>query len=200
MITNPILKGFNPDPSILRVPSWVSLEERRGFLRIKGMESMSSTHRQSMVARRQQAFSCVAETAVEFEPDHFQQMAGLILYYDTNDYVYLRISRDGQAGKCLNIVRSVDGRYDEMLDQDIVLEGTARVGLRAVIERQQVQFYYSSDEAQWYSVGVPLDITHLSDDFPEYIRFTGNFIGMCVQDLSGTRKHADFDYFSYREM
>ncbi|MNW04637.1 Beta-xylosidase [compost metagenome] len=59
---------------------------------------MSSCHRQSMVAVRQQAFSCTAETVVDFEPEHFQQMAGLILYYDTEDHVYLRIIHHGKLG------------------------------------------------------------------------------------------------------
>jgi xylan 1,4-beta-xylosidase len=29
--------------------------------------------------------------------------------------------------------------------------------------------------------------------------FTGAFVGMCCQDLAGTRRPADFDYFVYRE-
>ena len=29
--------------------------------------------------------------------------------------------------------------------------------------------------------------------------FTGAFVGMCCQDLAGTAKVADFDYFEYRE-
>ena len=83
------------DWNTLRIPpdpSWLSLTERPGYLRLRGMESMSSTHRQSMVARRLQDFSCEAETCLEFAPDHPQQMAGLILYYDTKDYLYLRVT------------------------------------------------------------------------------------------------------------
>ncbi|MFP4188954.1 MAG: hypothetical protein ACLFR5_06065 [Halobacteriales archaeon] len=30
-------------------------------------------------------------------------------------------------------------------------------------------------------------------------RFTGAFVGLCCQDLAGTRKAADFDYFEYCE-
>ncbi|GGH35130.1 hypothetical protein GCM10008013_41260 [Paenibacillus segetis] len=32
-----------------------------------------------------------------------------------------------------------------------------------------------------------------------YTRFTGNFVGICVQDLSGMGKHAGFDYVYYSE-
>jgi len=30
--------------------------------------------------------------------------------------------------------------------------------------------------------------------------FTGAFSGLCCQDLSGERLHADFDYFEYRDV
>jgi xylan 1,4-beta-xylosidase len=187
----------------LRLPvdeSWLSLQERPGYLRLRGRESLSSLHRQSLVARRQQAFRILAETVVEFEPEHYQQMAGLILYYDTKDHVYLRISRDERIGKCLGIIRSRGGVYDEPLEEDIGIEGVARCGLRVVVERDRAQFYYSVDLAEWRPVGDALDITHLSDDFGDYVRFTGTFVGLCAQDLSGTGKHADFDYFVYREL
>lgn len=188
--------------STLRVPadsSWLSLEERPGFLRLYGRESMGSTHRQSLVARRQQSFYCEAETSVEFEPEDFQQMAGLILYYDTKDYVYLRISRDEEAGKGLNVIQSIDGEFAVLLDQDIPLPEGRAVALKAVIHRERAEFYYAVEPDQWIKVCEIADITHLSDDASSYIRFTGTFIGVCVQDLGGRRRHADFDYFAYRE-
>ncbi|MDF2960793.1 MAG: XynB2 [Paenibacillus sp.] len=208
---------FEPDPALddfdqpelgvnwntLRIPpdpSWLSLTERPGFLRLRGMESMSSLHRQSLVARRQQAFNCEAETVVEFEPEHFQQMAGLIWYYDTEDYVYLRITRHEELGKCLGIIQSVKGVYDELLDQDVPLQEGRRCKLKAVVMREWLQFSYAAEGEQWKPIGPQIDISHLSDDYADYIRFTGTFIGICVQDLSGTRKHADFDSFQYSSL
>jgi xylan 1,4-beta-xylosidase len=187
----------------LRVPAeeaWLSLQERPGYLRLRGRESMSSMHRQSHVALRQQAFSCSAETAIEFEPQHFQQMAGLIVYYDTKDYLYLRITHDETLGKCVGIIRSRDGVYEDTLTADIALPPGASVALKVVIDREFAQFYYRAGESDWEKIGGPMEIYHLSDDFPAYIRFTGTFIGMCVQDLSGTLRAADFDYFEYREL
>ncbi|WP_379161504.1 glycoside hydrolase family 43 protein [Paenibacillus sp. sgz5001063] len=189
--------------STLRVPadeSWLSLRERPGFLRLMGRESMSSLHRQSLVAMRQQDFCCSAETGVEFEPEHFQQMAGLIIYYDTKDYVYLRITHDEELGKCLGIVRSVDGVYDDSVSAQIPLQPGTICLLKVIIIRESAQFYYSVGDTSWEKIGPSLDICHLSDDFPAYIRFTGTFIGMCVQDLSGTFQAADFDYFEYKEL
>jgi xylan 1,4-beta-xylosidase len=193
------------DWSTLRIPtdpSWISLTERTGFLRLKGMESLSSTHKQSLVARRQQSFNCEVETAIEFNPEHFQQMAGLVVYYDTNDYVYLRISNDEELGKCLNIIQTKNGQYDELLEKDIPLQEGKTCKLKAVIERENLQFYYtySQNDDKWNRIGPLIDICHLSDEYGDYIRFTGTFIGLCVQDLSGSKKHADFEYFIYKEL
>lgn len=106
----------------LRVPlaeDSLSLIERPGYLRLKGGESLSSFHRQTLVARRQQSFRFTAETCVEFEPDDFNQMAGLICLYDTMNYYYLRVSRDETLGKTVNVISSKNGIYDEPLDKEI---------------------------------------------------------------------------------
>ncbi|WP_339300591.1 glycoside hydrolase family 43 protein [Paenibacillus sp. FSL K6-2441] len=189
--------------STLRVPAtedWLTLRERPGFLRLYGRESMNSLFRQSLVARRQQSFHCLAETVVEFEPETFQQMAGLTVFYDTNDHVYLRISRDETKGKSLNLIQTKYGVYDELLAEDISIEGASRCWLRVVIERELARFYYSLDGETWHAVGEAVDVSHLSDDPAEKVRFTGTFLGVCAQDLSGMRKPADFDYFIYKEL
>jgi xylan 1,4-beta-xylosidase len=55
------------------------------------------------------------------------------------------------------------------------------------------------------AVGPVLDGSILSDDYVEdaEIRyrpcFTGAFVGLCCQDLSGQGLHADFDGFAYLE-
>ncbi len=211
---------FPPDPEVdhfdidelgirwntLRLPpdsSWISLAERPGFLRLRGRESLSSTHRQSLIARRQEAVCCEAETELEFEPEHFQQMAGLILYYDTKDYVYLRISRDEKLGKCLGLVRSHQGNWEEYQDAEVSIEGAGRCKLKVVINAEHACFHYAVDGGEWRQIGPVLEILHLTDETTEaygFIRFTGNFIGLCTQDLSGMRRHADFDYFRYTEL
>ncbi|MCK0715845.1 glycoside hydrolase family 43 protein [Chromohalobacter sarecensis] len=177
--------------------TWISLSDRPGHLRLKGRESMQSTHHQSLLARRLTTLHLVVETAVDFEPDTFQQMSGLILYYDTADYVYLRISHDERLGKCIGIIESTHGQYNEPLESDIHIPGGLTY-LRAEIENSHVQFFVSTHDTAWTKVGTSLDISHLSDDDADYIRFTGAFVGICAQDLSGQAKAADFAYFNYQ--
>ena len=187
--------------------AWASLAARPGWLRITGRASLYAKHRQSLIARRQQAFTAEAETAVEFEPTTFQQMAGLVYYYNTNNYYYLHISRDEQLGKCLNIMFSDRGEYDEALDAPVSVEGWTRVYLKASLHYEQLQFWYSRDGETWLPIGPVLDASIISDENSETLiggrlidqGFTGAFLGICVQDLSGQGQYADFDYFTYRE-
>lgn len=186
---------------------WISLTERPGFLRLRGRESFSSAHRQSLVARRQQAFSITAETVVEFDPETYQQMAGLVYYYNSKNYYYLWISHDEDLGKCLGIMSSDRGKYDEPLENPVSIEGWDQIFLKAEIQFEELQFYFSSAGENWTAIGPVLDASKISDDNVELKMegilldqgFTGAFIGICAQDLSGQRKHADFDYFTYRE-
>lgn len=187
----------------LRVPadeSWLSLTERPGFLRLRGREAMDSLHEQSIIVRRQQAFDYQASTCVEFEPETFQQMAGLTCYYDTENYYYLRISRDEVLGKCLGIITCIDSTYDEPLEQEIQIDGWNRIYLKMEVHRDALQFFYSPDAATWTKIGPVFDASTLSDDFKGKMRFTGSMVGLCAQDLSGAKKAADFDYFEYVEL
>jgi xylan 1,4-beta-xylosidase len=187
----------------LRIPlgeDQLSLSERPGYLRLKGRESVSSKYRQSLIARRQQAFCYTASTCVEFEPEDYLQMAGLICLYDTQNFYYLRISRDATAGKCLGIVAAQNNQFDLPLgDDEVNIEGWKRCHLRAEVNYDRLQFYYSSDGIGWEKVGPVLDAATLADEFCMEGQFTGAFVGICCHDQSGQGKAADFDYFEYRE-
>lgn len=187
---------------------WVSTTARPGFLRLRGRESINSVHHQSLVARRQQAFVVEGETAVEFQPESFQQLAGLVYYYNTKNYYYLWISRDEDLGKCLGVMASNHGIHEEVLDAPISVEGLNRLYLKAKLVYEDLQFYFSADGLQWIPIGGVLDATIISDENVERVvagrqmdqGFTGAFLGICVQDLLRQTNYADFDYFTYREL
>jgi xylan 1,4-beta-xylosidase len=189
----------------LRIPQsedFLSLTERPGYLRLKGQESLSSWHRQSMVARRQQSFKCTAATCIEFEPESYKQMAGLICYYDTRNYYYLYVSHDEVRGKYLNILTCVNNSFNYPI-AEICIEGWQRCHLKAQINYDQLRFSYSRDGIIWTEIDAVFDHSTLSDEFcwaqGIFGCFTGAFIGLCCQDLSGKERTADFDYFEYSE-
>ncbi len=186
----------------LRIPlgeESLSLTERPGFLRLKGRESLASKYRQSLIARRQQAFCYTATTCVEFEPDAFQQMAGLVCLYDTQNFYYLRISHDELLGKVLGIIACQNEQLTQPVDPELPIVGWERVYLQVRVDYDRLQFFYGSDGRDWQPIGPVLDASILADECCMEGQHTGAFVGLGCQDLSGRRRAADFDFFEYRE-
>lgn len=186
----------------LRIPlseEFLNLKERPGYLRLRGSESLGSRFHQSLVARRQQAFRYSASTVIEFHPELFQQMAGLVTLYDTNNFYYLHITLEEEKGKVLNILKRDAGVFDEPLLERVSIEGWDRCYLKVEVDYHILQFFYSKDGKEWWKIGPVMDASILSDEYTEPNRFTGAFVGLCCQDLSGQKIAADFDYFEYIE-
>lgn len=185
----------------LRVPmeeSWCTLKEAPGHLRLYGRESLSSVHKQSLVARRQTAFVCTAATKLSFDPDTYQQKAGLVVYYDTEDHVYLHVTYHESKGRVLQLIRTKNGQYEELLHPAKRITQDGPVELKVSISYDRMQFSYRTGDESWQLIGPELDTTHMSDDSAANVRFTGTFIGMACQDYSGKKRPADFDHFDYK--
>jgi xylan 1,4-beta-xylosidase len=189
--------------STLRTPAseeWLSLKARPGYMRLKGRESLHSWQKQSLVARRIQHFNCQAETSIQYEPKSFNQMAGLVCYYDEQDYYYLRMSHDESRGTYLCVTRNVAGTYEDLFDSAVEVNSDMTFHLRVTITQAELQFAYSRDGVNWANIGPVHDFGTLADEHGGKLGFTGAFVGLCAQDLNGSRLHADFDYFVYRAL
>ncbi len=180
-----------------------SLTARPGQLRLYGHETMGSLFRQALVARRQQAHHCSVTTVVEFEPQHFQQLAGLMCYYNSSKYHYFYISHDETAGKHLRVMSSLPNHVTaDATTAPIPIPGGKAVELRAEIDQERLLFAYRlAGEKNWNWLPLQFDASILSDEAsaPGQPNFTGAFVGMACQDFSGMRHPADFDWFDYRE-
>ena len=75
------------------------------------------------------------------------------------------------------------------------------VHLRAEVDFERLRFAYRLQDGGWIWLPETFDASILSDEAaaPGSPNFTGAFVGMACQDLAGTAKPADFDYFEYRE-
>ncbi len=187
---------LDPSWSSLRVPmerSWLSLTERPGYLRLRGRDSLHSHFEQSLVAKRLTDLQVTAQTRLEFEPDHFTQMAGLVCYYHTRVHYYLRVTHEEFQGKVLGVILTDNGNYDELTNSQIAINDWPEIHLRAEINRERLRFSASPDGEAWQMIGPVLDASRLSDDYGQ--GFTGAMIGLCAQDLGGTRQAADFHFF-----
>jgi xylan 1,4-beta-xylosidase len=183
-----------------------SLTEKPGHLRLFGHESLGSLYFQALVARRQQHLVFEAETCISFEPEHFQQMAGLVCYYNSSKFHYLYISRDDEIGKHLAVMScnadiSLEASFPGY-DTRVPLPENTPIYLRVRVHNERLDFAWSADGSYWLDVEAPLDASLLCDEAGkgEGAHFTGSFVGMCCQDLAGTGLPADFSYFSYQGM
>lgn len=180
-------------------PDSLSLTERPGFLRLFGRESVGSRHVQALVARRQQAFRYRAATALEFSPHHFKQAAGLICLYDQENLFYLKIGFEEGRGRMVEILTRNQGVLDFPLDAPVSIPAEGRWVLAVEVDYDRLQFFHGADEAHLAPVGPVFDASILSDEYPREGRFTGAFVGLCCQDMTGGRHPADFDWFDYEE-
>ncbi len=181
-----------------------SVTARPGYLRLFGRETLGSSFRQSLVARRQQAHCYSASTVVEFEPQHFQQCAGLVCYYNSSKFHYLHISHDENLGKHLRVMSCLpDSVQTDAFTAPIAIPSGKPVHLRVEVDFERLCFAYrvEGEDADWRWLPQLLDASVLSDEatVPGLPNFTGAFVGMACQDMSGMQHPADFDYFEYRE-
>ncbi len=193
----------------LRVPineEWCSLSQRKGYLRLLGRESLTSFHSQSLLARRIQSFHVKVTVALEFDPQHFQHMAGLIFYYNTGHYHYAFMTANSDGSKQYLSIISCDNFKMTFQEELVAITSHEKIQLQGEMNKDQLQFFYNLGQDKFKPLGTLLDASILSDD---HVRdgsdryrpaFTGSFAGICCQDLAQNEHYADFEWFEYREI
>ncbi|MFB7948558.1 glycoside hydrolase family 43 protein [Kitasatospora phosalacinea] len=185
--------------------SWIALD--RGRLLLRGDESLSSRHRQSLLARRCAHNEFTFEVTVDADPGSPRQAAGLVHLYNTELWHYLHLSRDEALGRVLRLGVCDRGRYGEPAAPVPVGAGPLR--LRLEVHGAAAEFAWTpvGRAPDWRPLGPVLDAARLSDDYATvgdertgHYRswgFTGAFTGVCAQDLTGARMPAAFSAPSY---
>ena len=186
-------------------PEWIQVDKKAKRLTLIGQESLSSTFSQSLLARRVQHFHCSYTIRLDFSPSYFQQMAGLVCYYNTGHHYYLHIAGDESGNRYLKLYCQDNFEYSELLESPISLpEGP--IDLQVIWNREKLIFSYRLDGGKWQEIPGSFDASILSDD---YVRdgsdryrpaFTGAFVGFCCQDLTGQGAKAHFEWAEYREL
>ena len=181
-----------------------SLTERAGHLRLFGRESIGSWFEQALVARRQEHHAFRAETCVDFDPEHFQQAAGLTYYYNRFKFHALMISHDEERGRVLQIMSCLGNAEGKLTWTPVHVDipQTGPLEMAAVVDGAVLRFSVKID-GKWVMVGGTHDASLISDEGGvrgEHGSFTGAFVGMVAFDTSGMANPADFDWFSYRRL
>ncbi len=170
-------------------------------LNLIGRESYGSWFEQSLVARRQQDYAFRAETKMTFDPETYQQVAGLTHYYNRFKFHALVMTLDPQLGRVLVIHNCVGDYPDGQLTFPIgggVKIDTDTVELAAEVDHEKLQFFYKTD-GDWTAIGPVLDASVVSDEGGRggHGSFTGAFVGMLSFDMTGRAKESEFEYFNY---
>ncbi len=184
----------------LRIPMGeqnISLTERPGYLRMYGRCGLSSKFNQSLIARRVEEYQMEFTAGVEFEPECFKQMAGLILLYDIDNYLYLHITHDEELGKCVTLLKAENKKYEYLADYEPLTE-CGPVTLKAKMMEGIIQFFWCFKDGEERKIGSEINGSFLSDEACAEGWFTGAMCGICCQDLTGGGLHADFDYFEVK--
>jgi xylan 1,4-beta-xylosidase len=179
-------------------PSWCSLTERPGWLRLRGRESPHSRFRQSLIARRIQHHACTVECEIDAEPVDFQQMAGLMAFYDCDLWFYARITHDEVLGRVVGLAWSEHGGCGE--GTPMAIPQGRPVRLHFTIADGILRFAAAVGDGPWRDLGEGIDAGRLSDENhgPGGWNFTGSWAALAAHDLSGRRMPADVAWFAYR--
>lgn len=176
-----------------------------GKLVLRGQGPLTSTFDVSLVARRWQCFNFDASVCIEFKPEHYQEMAGLVNMYNDNHWSFLHLTHYEDKGAVIELSEYNAAHYTTYLrDKAIAVpDGTQRVYLKAEVRKQSYSYLYSFDGTNYERIPVTLDAAVLSDDYVKQNYegfFTGAMVGLACVDMTGFYKEAVFTDFLYSEL
>lgn len=179
------------------ISEFMKIENNKLFL--KGGQSLSSRFKKSLIAKRWESLDFKASTSVSFDPKSFQQSAGLINYYNSDNYTGCGITFDEKYGKVVEVFCVENGKYHQIAQKAIV--GDNAIEIYCDVYHNEYSYSFLTQEEK-IKIDYSMLTAKLSDDFvglTKNANFTGAFSGIYVFDLAGTRQQAQFDYYSYIE-
>ncbi|MGX4686092.1 family 43 glycosylhydrolase [Vagococcus sp. JNUCC 83] len=179
--------------------NWANTTTRKGYLRIKGENSFFSQNNPAILGTRATNFKYDLMTKVEFHPVHYSQTAGVGLYYDSNNWVYLHLTYSEESNTpILTILQAKLGERIEF-PYNKISQSTGICELKICYDFGKANFYYKNNDT-WLILCEGVDVSYLSDEGVngapgEIGGFTGlfNFIGSV--DAYQHESFADFSYY-----
>lgn len=194
---NDILENFYYTPRI-SAKRFCDLDSRKGWLRVRGQEALTSLNKVSLLCRKLTSVQATFTTRMNFEPEVFQQSAGVVIYYDNMNYAYLRKYYSETLGGCALMLQQMEnGVRKQWLDNRVKVDPGRDIYLRIVIKGRSLAFQWSYDGVSWMQMGPTLDTSVYSDEYCKYGEFTGTMVGVACIDRMMHSKCADFDFIDY---
>jgi beta-xylosidase len=188
--TNPVLRGFFPDPSTIRVGNdYYTINSTFQYF-----PALAISHSKDLAHWEQVSYVFNDDNPIDLT--HFYDGCGLwapdISYYDREYYVFyclVQLKKD----------RSVNGHGNvHAVNTETKGITSTSLYLRVSVNGLRRSFYYSYDGKQWNGAGTIADASYLSDEGTPNWGFMGTMVGMYALNYgSGLRVAADFDDFVY---
>lgn len=181
--------------------TFVDLTSRPGWARLRGQESGCSLNKASILARKLTSVYATVTTKLDFTPLSYQHTAGLIVYYDNMNFLYLyKYYSETLAHSAISVLQLENGVKREFHDTPgtrTFVEDNADIWMRVKIEGRKTQFQWSMDGKEYRDIGPEFETSKLSDEYSQFGEFTGTFVGITCGDRMLHRHTADFDFFDY---
>lgn len=183
--------------------SWSSLRQlpkyeiKSNGLKLYGNESLSSRFEQSLLTKQWPSVNIDVAISLTFSPKDFHDQAGLTLYYNTRNWLFLYISYDGMIKRrVVNIQQSYHGQVTEPANGlYFYLPDDGKVKLAFKVRNAVAQCYVNDEE-----YGRPLDLSFMSDEKIDGWGFTGAVAGITVIDTRLKTNYALFHDFEMNEV
>lgn len=176
---------------------FADLKARPGFVRLYGQESLTSLNKVSILARKLTSVYAQITTKMDFHPEVHQHSAGLILYYDNMNYLYLQKYRSETLKQdALLVIRMENGERTQYLDDRTPVDDGS-VWMRLIIEGRNCHFEWSGDGKKYVRIGPGFETSKFSDEYCRYGEFTGTMVGITCADRVRHKHYADFDFLEY---
>ena len=151
------------------------------------------------MATRATSFAYEVQTKVAFQPDHYSETAGVGLYYDSNNWLYLHLTySEEQEATILTVLQAKRGERIEYSNHRLIVKEEV-LELKIRYKHGTADLMYRQDE-EWELFVEGIDVSYLSDEGVngepgEIGGFTAlfNFIGSV--DAHQRDSYADFDYY-----
>lgn len=166
-------------------------------LRITGRESLGSWFEQALVARRQEESRYRAGAVIVADPPFWQQAAGLTTWYNRHKFHAALVTREG-GRRVVSLVSCLGDWQDEALTfHGLHAVADGPVHLEVEVRGAGQRFF-----ANGVAIGPELDAALISDEGGkgEHASFTGAFVGVVAQDLTGQGWAADVTRFHYANL
>lgn len=178
--------------------TFCDLKARPGYVRLRGQESRSSLNKVSILARKLTSVYATVTTKMDFHPEVHQHSAGLILYYDNMNYIYLRKYFSDTLGQsAISVIQLENGEKTEFLNTRTPV-GEEELYFRLRIQGRRAWFEWKTEDTAYRQIGMVFDTTKLSDEYSQFGEFTGTMAGITCADRVFHRQYADFDFLDYR--